>query len=268
MILACISRRLLAGTGLMRNKPDASTFRASCRPAMTRSSNTATFPQHRKHFMTFIRDTPTARKSLRFVSALLGSTAMIGLAVMSTAKADETWTGATSDDWFTASNWSPATVPAAAVDVTLDTQTPNLTNIAGSAASAGAVTIGQNVAGILNVQSGGSLTSGTITLGQNSGAEGAIEAATGGTIASSGSLVVGNLGTGTATFTDAVSQATFAGGVVVAHGLLLQSVRELDRGRRGFIPGRRNSAEIFRRHSVISLTWLMGIPAARTGVFR
>lgn len=36
-----------------------------------------------------------------------------------------TWTGAVSTDWFVAGNWSPATVPGAADDVTVPTGTPN-----------------------------------------------------------------------------------------------------------------------------------------------
>ena len=182
--------------------------------AMTRPTNAAAPPNIRKHLMTFIRDTPTARRFRRFASALLGSTALIGLAMAGAARADETWTGATSSDWFDASNWSPATVPTAAVNVFVDrgggvgAGTPSA--ITGSSASAATVTIGVNSLGLLDVENGGSLTTGTVTLGVNIGAYGALGVSNGGTITSSGSLVIGNLGVGDAQFTDTGSQVMFA----------------------------------------------------------
>ena len=189
---------------------------------MTRPTNAAAPPNIRKHLMTFIRDTPTARRFRRFASALLGSTALIGLAMAGAARADETWTGATSSDWFDASNWSPATVPTAAVNVFVDrgggvgAGTPSA--ITGSSASAATVTIGVNSLGLLDVENGGSLTTGTVTLGVNIGAYGALGVSNGGTITSSGSLVIGNLGVGDAQFADTGSQVTFAHDAEIGFG--------------------------------------------------
>ena len=158
--------------------------------------------------MTIIRDTPTARRSCRLASVLLASTAMIGLAMTSAAKADETWTGTASSDWFDASNWSPATVPTAAVGVIVDrggavgTGTPS--EIKSNSASAATVTIGLDSSGLLDVDTNGSLTTtGNITLGVNAGSVGYFNVHDAGTVTSGGSLVIGALGTGDSIFTGA-----------------------------------------------------------------
>lgn len=165
--------------------------------------------------MTIIRDTPTARRSCRLASVLLASTAMIGLAMTSAAKADETWTGTASSDWFDASNWSPATVPTAAVGVIVDrggavgTGTPS--EIKSNSASAATVTIGLDSSGLLDVDTNGSLTTtGNITLGVNAGSVGYFNVHDAGTVTSGGSLVIGALGTGDSIFTGAGTQATFS----------------------------------------------------------
>ena len=91
------------------------------------------------------------------VAALLLAGAVIA-GMPTTAQAND-WTGAVSNDWFTAGNWSNiAAVPTAGDDAVIDTMTPNPTSISGGNASASAVSIGDTGAGALQVSNGGVLT--------------------------------------------------------------------------------------------------------------
>jgi len=72
-----------------------------------------------------------------------------------------TWTGTNSTNWFDVGNWSPATVPTAAVSVTINTSTPNPTVVPTGAAEALSINLGSTGEGNLTIQSGASLTTST-----------------------------------------------------------------------------------------------------------
>jgi outer membrane autotransporter protein len=78
-----------------------------------------------------------------------------------------TWTGNVSSDWLVPGNWSPATVPTAADNVTINTNTPHptilepLNGVATGAAST--LSLGASGAGNLTIQNGASLATGTIS---------------------------------------------------------------------------------------------------------
>ncbi|WP_333927198.1 autotransporter outer membrane beta-barrel domain-containing protein [Bradyrhizobium sp. CCBAU 11361] len=75
---------------------------------------------------------PIARHRLVWIASAALATVM-----SSAAMAQSTWTGATSTDWFDATNWT-AGVPSAVTLVTVDTTTPNPAVINGTANSAAA----------------------------------------------------------------------------------------------------------------------------------
>src|SRR6266496_4657386 len=70
----------------------------------------------------------SAKRASRGVvgAASLTCTAVTALLSMGTAAA-QTWTGATSTDWTTRTNWSTGAVPTAASNVTIDKTSPNAT---------------------------------------------------------------------------------------------------------------------------------------------
>jgi hypothetical protein len=79
------------------------------------------------------------------------------------AQVVRTWTGSTSSDWFNASNWSPAGVPAGTDTVNVTNGTVNLTapvtssgkfNWAGGTLQGNALTIGNG--GLLTIVAAGS----------------------------------------------------------------------------------------------------------------
>ena len=90
---------------------------------------------------------------------LLTTTAVIALLSASTVstRAQTNWTGTTSTDWFTASNWS-AGVPAG-TSATINTVTPNPTVVAAAGATAQTLDVGTPVGlGNLTITNGGTLT--------------------------------------------------------------------------------------------------------------
>ncbi|MDB5188382.1 MAG: outer rane autotransporter barrel protein, partial [Candidatus Kaiserbacteria bacterium] len=114
-----------------------------------------------------------SRRSFRLAMVLLSGSALAGVPLLSAALA-ETWTGATSTDWFTASNWDTNTVPTAATSgVTIATLTPNATVInGGNAFSGGGLFVGEVTPGSLTISNGGTFnnTSGLVIIGSNGGA--------------------------------------------------------------------------------------------------
>jgi T5SS/PEP-CTERM-associated repeat protein len=89
---------------------------------------------------------------------LLTTTAVLALFSASTVstRAQTNWTGATSNDWFTASNWS-AGVPAG-TSATINTVTPNPTVVAAAGATAQTLDVGSVGLGNLTITNGGTLT--------------------------------------------------------------------------------------------------------------
>ena len=102
----------------------------------------------------------------KFPYSLRASAALAVLALASSAQAQTVWSNsAVSTDWFTAQNWTPATVPAAGASVYIGSVNAGAATSAnvviGSApAQAGSLWIGRDAAttGALTVQPGASLT--------------------------------------------------------------------------------------------------------------
>jgi fibronectin-binding autotransporter adhesin len=121
-----------------------------------------------------MRSIPTAFVGRARIGAfLLGSTALVGIALSTPASAASlNWTGATSVDWFTAGNWSPAAVPGGADTVTIDTQAPFQALILSAGAQSGVLTVGESGTGTLIISNGGTLASDASTLGNAAGSQG------------------------------------------------------------------------------------------------
>ena len=148
---------------------------------------------------------------------LLGTTALAGLltaVLVAPVRADSSWTGAVSSDWFNAGNWSNG-VPAANDTVLI--QNNNLPNgaVAGATgATAGGVLIGDSASGSLTIQNGGSLNVSVLTgLGTHPGGSGlVVVTGAGSTLTSRGGLEVGSFGPGTLVVAN--------GGTVISGGTL------------------------------------------------
>src|SRR3954471_3811978 len=71
--------------------------------------------------------------------------------------AQTNWTGATSTNWFTATNWNTGVVPTAGDNVNLNTITTNPTLISGGAAVGNILAVGSSAIGALTIQNSGTL---------------------------------------------------------------------------------------------------------------
>jgi fibronectin-binding autotransporter adhesin len=133
------------------------------------------------------------RATVSLAVLLLAGTALAGMP-LSGARAQQ-WTGAVSNDWNTAGNWSSNTVPIA--NVTIDTTTPNPTVLSGTGNPDG-LEIGHTSTGALTVQAGGSLQgSGELVLGGGVGASGLLTVTgAGSNVATTGAVTVGKFGAG------------------------------------------------------------------------
>jgi T5SS/PEP-CTERM-associated repeat protein/autotransporter-associated beta strand protein len=103
----------------------------------------------------------------KFVSRSAASLAIVAVVVvgwtailpLSRAEAQTAWTGATSNDWNTACNWTNG-VPTGNV-TTIDTTTPHPTVLNSVTGTTGGLLVGGNVGtGTLTIKSGGALTTG------------------------------------------------------------------------------------------------------------
>ena len=149
------------------------------------------------------------RKTAAFKLLALTSTAIVGLSLPSAGMAQE-WTGATSGNWLDGANWSPAQVPTATDDVTID-QTPGFIprlNGVGSDGQAHDIIIGSTVSGggLLQIYNGATLTSNQTILGNSAGNTGGIDISSNAALPAShwtnaGSLIIGNSGFGVLTVT-------------------------------------------------------------------
>jgi fibronectin-binding autotransporter adhesin len=95
---------------------------------------------------------------------LLASASVAALSALlpRSAAAQQAWTGATSSDWMTATNWSTGTLPGAGSSVTINVTSPNPTVLSGGATAAtGGIAVGSGVGsfGNLTIQGGSTLTS-------------------------------------------------------------------------------------------------------------
>ena len=136
----------------------------------------------------------------------------LALAAATPARADTTWTGANSTNWFDIGNWN-AILPAGGVNTTIDTIAPRFTVVAAPGAQAGTLDIGYNAVGTLFILSGGTVTNTTGAIGRIGGSLGTVTVdGPGSSWVNTVDLVVGSSGRGTLTVTNqgSVSSATGA----------------------------------------------------------
>ena len=136
---------------------------------------------------------------------LLATTVVAAALLAATsARAQTSWTGAISSDWFTAGNWT-AGVPTGATAF-INTVTPNATVLGTAGATASLVVVGVLGTGMLTIQSGGTLSSGAFlgeTVGVNPGSQGTVTVTgAGSTWTNDQGIRVGFAGTGTLTIAD------------------------------------------------------------------
>ncbi|MCU0796348.1 MAG: autotransporter-associated beta strand repeat-containing protein [Akkermansiaceae bacterium] len=155
------------------------------------------------------------RKTLLQTALLVGSIGAVG--AQTTA-----WTGATNQDWATATNWNNG-VPGINSRATINLgtgNTPIITTAVNKSATAGGNDLwigwGAGTTGRLDINSGGSLnTNGTwIFLGGNGGGVGTLNVNSGGSLTSDNHIRVGRTGGGTGTIN--VDGGTIAVGAIVA----------------------------------------------------
>src|SRR5665213_905062 len=128
------------------------------------------------------------------LAAIALTAGMLLPAVMPAQAATKSWTGTTSSDWSTGTNWSAAGAPGAA-------DTANINLFAGptvsSAAQASAVNVGNTATGSLTI-SGATLSDSTGIIGVSSGISGTTTVSgAGSSWANAGTLTVGSSGGGT-----------------------------------------------------------------------
>ncbi len=111
------------------------------------------------------------------------------------------WTGRVDNNWFIFGNWSPVGIPAEFSRVTIDTVSPNSTEIPpGFNATALNLTVGQAGIGALTIQNGGTLTNIGGFLGNLPGSQGTVTVTGAGSKWTNlGNLLVGSQGKGTLT---------------------------------------------------------------------
>lgn len=133
---------------------------------------------------------------------LLCATLVVSTTFAVTPAHAQSWTGTTSGDWFTGTNWTPNGVPAAGMNVSIDTQTPNPAIVSGGpTAILGQLVIGQLGTGTLTIQkgqSGGVVTDAIGYLGYFAGSNGNVTVTGSGSHwTNTNSLFVGYDGSGT-----------------------------------------------------------------------
>jgi T5SS/PEP-CTERM-associated repeat protein len=151
---------------------------------------------------------------------LLGTSSTVALGLVlatSTPSRATDWTGGTSTDWFTATNWS-AGVPTSADVANIDTATPYATLVGAPGAHANNVRVGIFGTGTLTIQNGGTVSNNYGYLGASANSTGTVTVdGTGSAWTNSFNLLVGyaNAATGTLTIQNggAVSNATSYVGV-------------------------------------------------------
>jgi T5SS/PEP-CTERM-associated repeat protein/autotransporter-associated beta strand protein len=137
------------------------------------------------------------------LAGLLATTSVVALGLalaMTTPSHADTWTG-TSNDWFTAGNWSSG-VPTIFDYAMIGTDTPNATVVGAPGAVAGNLLVGYFGTGTLTIQNGGALSNqyGFIGYDPNPGSTGTVTVSgAGSSWTNSGALAVGYGGTGTLT---------------------------------------------------------------------
>jgi outer membrane autotransporter protein len=124
-------------------------------------------------------------------------TAIVQVAALVPAHA-QIWTGNTSSDWFTGTNWVGGAIPTPATSATLDTVVPNPTVVNGPGAQALDLTVGASFTGALTIGAGGTVSNTDGSLGFSAGSTGTVTVTgAGATWTNSGNLFVGRNATGT-----------------------------------------------------------------------
>ena len=115
---------------------------------------------------------------------------LLSIIFASSALSQSTWTGATSTDWGTASNWSNSVVPMAVNDVIIPSVASATYPVIGNSTEAVAKSVLVQVGAALTIQYGGSLTINGFT---STSYAGTAALYTFGTINNSGKIIIGNL---------------------------------------------------------------------------
>jgi outer membrane autotransporter protein len=150
------------------------------------------------------------------------------LAATSSTRAQTSWTGAISSDWFTPGNWT-ASVPNGATPALIDTVTPNATVVGTAGATASQLNVGFGGTGMLTIQSGGTVSSGIgiAIVGNAAGSQGTVTVTGAGSTLTFPSLFVGALGTGALTIA--------GGGTVSIGGILGNGVTAVGQSTQGTV---------------------------------
>lgn len=127
---------------------------------------------------------------------LLATTAFVALGPVLPATAQTAWTGANSNNWFDAGNWSAGT-PTIATDAEIDNIAVNVPTVFAIGANALGLTVGNTAHGALVVQGGGVLLNTTGYLGRGLGSVGTATVLGANSVwANTGNFYVGDQGTG------------------------------------------------------------------------
>jgi outer membrane autotransporter protein len=140
-------------------------------------------------------------RGTRLHRALLGATSLAALGLSSAGASAQTanWTGTTSTDWFTGTNWS-AGVPTFAATAYIDTTSPNATVIGAAEAQVDSIYVGNSGAGTLTIRNGGALSNTLGYIGSGNTSTGTVTVdGSGSTWTNYGGLYVGRSGAGTLT---------------------------------------------------------------------
>ena len=95
------------------------------------------------------------RRPIALACAIVATVQIVSLVP---AHAQTNWTGNTSSDWFTGSNWLGGAIPTPAADAFLDTIVPNRTVINAPGAQALDLVVGGLGTGALTIGSGGTMS--------------------------------------------------------------------------------------------------------------
>ncbi|MGO4513670.1 autotransporter domain-containing protein [Bradyrhizobium sp. 2TAF36] len=132
------------------------------------------------------------------------------------AHAQTNWTGVTSTDWFTGSNWNTGVVPTSGT-IFLNTITPNPTVVSGGAAVGDILEV---LNGALTIQNNGTVNlSVGADIGESVGSQGAATVTGAGSTWNNGGLLsIGTIGTGTLTIANGGAVSNTNGFVAFAAG--------------------------------------------------
>jgi fibronectin-binding autotransporter adhesin len=139
-------------------------------------------------------------------AALLAGTALS--AAGPAYAADDQWTGITSKDWHTGSNWSLGVEPVSTDVATIDTMIPNPTELSSGTATVAGLDVGATAMGSLTVSNGATLNAtGLTNLGRDNGSNGTLVVTGPGSAFSGTTTVIGVNGVGALTLAGGASVA-------------------------------------------------------------